>query len=183
MSIEQERALLPCPFCGGANIEIQISTPDREGVPTNLMCSDCGASGPWEYEQGNSHAKADDAWNRRAALQSQKPKPNNLMLSAVIRMPFEMAMADPISRMQFYQRSQQALNELEALQSQDREDAERYRWLRNTAQLFSQFEKEGNSGWCVMRRDSAITRVFTYNGQELDGVIDHARRVEESDDA
>jgi hypothetical protein len=58
-----------------------------------------------------------------AAPQSQKPEPNNLMLSAVIRMPFEMAMADPISRMQFYQRAQQALNELEALQSQGREDA------------------------------------------------------------
>lgn len=119
MNIEQEHVeLLPCPFCGGTNIEIQISTPDREGVPTNLMCSDCGASGPWEYEQGNSHAKADDAWNQRAALQSQKPKGNDIMLSGVIRMPFEMAMADPISRMQFYQRAQQALNELEAMQSQ-----------------------------------------------------------------
>ena len=72
MNTEQERALLPCPFCGSTNIEIQISTPDREGVPTNLMCSDCGSSGPWEYEQGNSHAKVDDAWNRRAALQPQE---------------------------------------------------------------------------------------------------------------
>src|SRR5690554_894377 len=72
MNTEQERAdLLPCPFCGSTNIEIQISTPDREGVPTNLICSDCGASGPWEYEQVNSHAKADAAWNRRAALQSK----------------------------------------------------------------------------------------------------------------
>lgn len=72
MNTEQERAdLLPCPFCGSTNIEIKISTPDREGVPTSLMCSDCGASGPWEYEQDNSHAKADAAWNTRAALQSQ----------------------------------------------------------------------------------------------------------------
>lgn len=54
----------------------------------------------------------------RAALQAQKPKGNDIMLSGVIRMPFEMAMADPISRMQFYQRAQQALNELEAMQSQ-----------------------------------------------------------------
>lgn len=70
----------------------------------------------------------------RSTQQSQKPEPNNLMLSAVIRMPFEMAMADPISRMQFYQRAQQALNELEALQhscketSQDAEDAARFRF-------------------------------------------------------
>jgi hypothetical protein len=65
-----------------------------------------------------------------------------------------------------------------ALQSQDREDAVRYRWLRDNAQLFSHFGEEGNSGWCVMRRDSAITRVFTYNHAELDEAIDHARRIE-----
>ncbi|MFT0533997.1 hypothetical protein ACMHYJ_14385 [Castellaniella hirudinis] len=62
--------------------------------------------------------------------------------------------------------------------AQDREDALRYRWLRDNAQLFSHFGEEGNSGWCVMRRDSAITRVYTYNGQELDEAIDHARRIE-----
>lgn len=55
-----------------------------------------------------------------------------------------------------------------------KKDAKRYRWLRDTAQLFSHFGGEGNSGWCVMRRDSAITRVFTYNGQELDAAIDAA---------
>lgn len=63
-----------------------------------------------------------EGWKNRAALQSQEPKGNDLMLSGVIRMPFEMAMASEISRLQFYHRAQQALNELEALQSQDRED-------------------------------------------------------------
>lgn len=125
------------------------------------------AQGRWEAYQAG-----------RAALQSQKPKANDLMLSAILRMPFEMAMADPISRMQFYQRAQQALNELEALQSQDLDDAERYRYLRDSAQLFSHFGDIGNSGWCVMRRDHTIRRVFTYNGPELDEAIDHARRVE-----
>lgn len=62
-----------------------------------------------------------------------------------------------------------------ALQSQD---AERYRYLRDSAQLFSHFGDIGNSGWCVMRRDHTIRRVFTYNGPELDAAIDHARRVE-----
>jgi len=65
-----------------------------------------------------------------------------------------------------------------ALQSQDRADALRYRWLRDNAQLFSHFGEEGNSGWCVMRRDSDITRVFTYNHAELDEAIDHARHIE-----
>jgi hypothetical protein len=54
----------------------------------------------------------------RAALQSQKPEPNDLMLYGVLCMPFDMAMANELSRVQFYQRAQQALNELEYLQSQ-----------------------------------------------------------------
>ena len=66
-----------------------------------------------------------------------------------------------------------------ALQSQDREDAERFRFLRDNAQLFSHFGDIGNSGWCVMRRDHTIRRVFTYNGKELVEAIDHARRIEE----
>src|SRR5690606_35985499 len=65
-----------------------------------------------------------------------------------------------------------------ALQSQVKEDAERYRWLRDNAQLFSHFAEEGNSGWCVMRRDSAIRRVFAYNHAELHAAIDQDRRIE-----
>lgn len=77
---------------------------------------------------GNGYSNLDTelAWQAyqagQAAMQLQKPEANDLMLSAVIRMPFEMAMADPISRMQFYQRAQQALNELEAMQSQVKND-------------------------------------------------------------
>lgn len=72
MSTEQERAeLLPCPFCGSTYIEIQTSTPDREGTPTHLMCADCGAAGPWSYESGGSYTVAAAFWNARAALQSQ----------------------------------------------------------------------------------------------------------------
>lgn len=52
------------------------------------------------------------------ATPAQEPKDNDLMMSGVLRMPFEMAMASEISRLQFYQRAQQALNDLEALQSQ-----------------------------------------------------------------
>ncbi|MFA7667772.1 MAG: hypothetical protein WCX93_00300 [Burkholderiaceae bacterium] len=106
----------------------------------------------------------------RAALQSQKPEPNDLMLSGVIRMPFEMAMASEISRLQFYQRAQQALNELEALQSQDREDAERYRWL---------CDKFG-----ITKLPCAIERIIAGDVYVADGkvgideAIDHARRIE-----
>lgn len=102
-------------------------------------------------------------------------KPNDLMLSGVIRMPFEMAMATEISRIQFYSRAQQALNELEALQSQDREDALRYRWLRNRA---------STEGICVVHIDywsdeyTGQAHCDVYDGEFLDKEIDHARRVE-----
>lgn len=66
-----------------------------------------------------------------------------------------------------------------ALQSQDQEDAERYRWLRDSALLFSQIEQRGVSGWMVGRRDHVKARFYTYNGKELDEAIDHARRIEE----
>lgn len=118
------------------------------------------------------------------ALQSQKPEPNNLMLSAVIRMPFEMAMADPISRMQFYQRAQQALNELEALQSQDREDAERLDWLEDRAQTsrtgvsidYVYDPQDGyvnEKGYRFMRH-----RFIGPLGKTAREAIDHARRVD-----
>lgn len=128
MNTKQERAdLLPCPFCGSTNIEIQISTPDREGVPTNLMCSDCGASGPWEYEQVNSHARADAAWNTRAALQSQ-----------------------------------------------DREDAERLEWLVEAMGRLDM--DEGHRGWFILERDTS--RYVVEDCKTFREAIDRARHIE-----
>lgn len=42
---------------------------------------------------------------------------SDLMLKAVLRMPYEMAMDDELSRKQFYDRAQQALDLAESLQS------------------------------------------------------------------
>ena len=39
----------PCPFCGGNDLTVQRSTEDREGVPANIICQDCGCAGPWDY--------------------------------------------------------------------------------------------------------------------------------------
>lgn len=101
----------------------------------------------------------------RSALQS---KPNDQMLSAVIRMPYEMAMASEISRRQFYQRAQQAFNELGALQSQDRVDAERYRTLVESGDFTAGF---GSSIWGLRMSGSVCSK------QELDAAVD-ARRIE-----
>ena len=39
----------PCPFCGSNELSYRTSTEDREGIPTNIFCQDCGANGPWAY--------------------------------------------------------------------------------------------------------------------------------------
>ncbi len=39
----------PCPFCGGNDLNVQHSTEDREGIPSNIICQDCGCAGPWAY--------------------------------------------------------------------------------------------------------------------------------------
>lgn len=66
-------AIKQCPFCGGSNLEISIGSEDREGVPTNVYCDDCGAQGPWVYldsplskHKGNLEFVADaTGWNSR----------------------------------------------------------------------------------------------------------------------
>ena len=42
---------------------------------------------------------------------------SDVMLYGVLRMPYEMAMADEMSRFQFYQRAQQALDRLEVAEA------------------------------------------------------------------
>lgn len=38
-----------CPFCGGNDLTVQRSSEDREGIPANIICQDCGCAGPWDY--------------------------------------------------------------------------------------------------------------------------------------
>jgi len=58
---------LPCPWCGSIDVGLTTQTTDREGKPVMMLCVDCGAVGPWEYEQDSrqyeSHALK--LWNRR----------------------------------------------------------------------------------------------------------------------
>jgi Lar family restriction alleviation protein len=49
----------PCPFCGSSDLSIQTSTKDREGVPSNVVCQDCGCAGPWAYLKSQ---EIDAAW-------------------------------------------------------------------------------------------------------------------------
>lgn len=65
-----------------------------------------------------------------------------------------------------YHRCAEYKKELEALQSQDREDAERYRWLRDSDGLYD-----------LPYDDHGIGPEFP-RGEALDAAIDHARRVE-----
>jgi Lar family restriction alleviation protein len=65
---EYNMSIKPCPFCGGVNIEVRMSTEDREGIPTTLYCDDCGASGPWTYcgkDPVIDKPKLIELWNQR----------------------------------------------------------------------------------------------------------------------
>lgn len=61
----------PCPFCGNDNennFDLQTGTKDREGIPVNITCTQCGACGPYEYETGDEERlmlTATFNWNRR----------------------------------------------------------------------------------------------------------------------
>lgn len=61
-----------CPFCDSKEVELRTGTRDREGIPVSLVCSDCGAAGPWAY--CNSKAEEDqidmalELWNSRGGL-------------------------------------------------------------------------------------------------------------------
>lgn len=73
MNTEQERALLPCPFCGGVpNITKQMgeSLWSHDIVLwTQVQCDGCEAHVGPTCE--GFEVEAVDIWNRRAALQSQ----------------------------------------------------------------------------------------------------------------
>lgn len=85
MSTEQERAeLLPCPFCGAGKTEIQdngrpwLGTKWGEPVSVSVRhwCEHVDGQPSRMIERvGRDRASAIDAWNRRAALQSQDREP------------------------------------------------------------------------------------------------------------
>ncbi len=55
VAASESKPLLPCPFCGGTNLE----SASNSAVSDYIICLDCGAEGP----------PADDrhtAWNTRA---------------------------------------------------------------------------------------------------------------------
>lgn len=62
-----EKKLKRCPFCGSSDLETQIGTEDREGVPANIICSECGACGPWAYVRGDKYLSDEvvKLWNTR----------------------------------------------------------------------------------------------------------------------
>lgn len=137
---EQDCAeLLPCPFCGAGRTEVRDNgrpwLGTRWGEPVSVSvrhwCDHVDGQPSRMIERvGRDRTSAIDAWNRRAALQSQ-----------------------------------------------DREDAQRYRWLRDG----------GNddigvvSGFgCADSGSSNVVGTYEYilDGEQLDAAIDHARRVE-----
>lgn len=134
MNIEQERALLPCPFCGGKpSITKQMgeSLWSHDIVLwTGVQCDECEAQVGPTCE--GFKVEAVDIWNRRASLQSQ-----------------------------------------------DREDAERYRFIRSQENPLERIDygRGVNNETSCYHMVGGVRELKS--GAELDTAIDHARRVEE----
>lgn len=68
---KDELEISPCPFCGGKELGIGRMTEDREGYPTYVYCSSCGAQGPWTYTRdkavwtSTAYACLKTGWNKR----------------------------------------------------------------------------------------------------------------------
>lgn len=64
MSKEKSPELLPCPFCGGEDIEVnETILPGDTEKSYNIGCPDCGVWYDWIFD---SEKEAIEAWNRRA---------------------------------------------------------------------------------------------------------------------
>jgi Lar family restriction alleviation protein len=62
--VEQEQAVLPCPFCGSGDVRV-----DEHGTVRRrrfVVCWGCGATGPSVADEvSGSEAEALRQWNRR----------------------------------------------------------------------------------------------------------------------
>lgn len=63
----------PCPFCGADSPELSLSTPDSEGTPCAMACTECGALGPWVYvasdaTPGTMMFQACEEWDKRTPV-------------------------------------------------------------------------------------------------------------------
>lgn len=62
-SIPRSAGLLPCPFCGSDEVDIEYG-PDSGYIVWYVLCSNCQASGPLVLAGKGPHAK--QKWNERA---------------------------------------------------------------------------------------------------------------------
>lgn len=188
-----EQELLPCPFCGAGTTEVQENgrpwLGTRWGDPVSVSvrhwCDHVDGQPSRMIERvGRDRTSAIDAWNRRAALQSQDREDAATEATGgdengghrLVEPDHEtaMALADAPRSLRNYVA---ALRSAIALQSQDKEDAERYRRLR----------KGDIDDVAVVRGLGAMDYgasavIATYSdeidGDDLDSAIDHARRIE-----
>jgi Lar family restriction alleviation protein len=57
--------LLPCPFCGSANVTLEELVYCRDEFP-GVTCDDCEALGPCGDDNADAIAKWNRAWQARA---------------------------------------------------------------------------------------------------------------------
>jgi hypothetical protein len=64
---QQNKALLPCPFCGGTNLR-EFAVSNTGGCVRYVYCTQCNTSGPWgSFVQPRKYGTPIEAWNMRFA--------------------------------------------------------------------------------------------------------------------
>jgi hypothetical protein len=91
---------------------------------------------------------------------------SDLMLTAVLSMPYDMAMADDLSRRQFYDRAQQALEEIERLTT------ERDELRRQLAELTAAAIRYDAAIQSCANDPERMSSVCTAEGDDLDALYD-----------
>lgn len=80
------KELLPCPFCGGINIDASFSRGYKNGEYDKNMiaagCMDCGSVGPTVVlrSSGPGYKESAEAWNRRTTPLIPSDKRHFVML-------------------------------------------------------------------------------------------------------
>lgn len=179
-----EQELLPCPFCGSGTTEIQengrtwLGTKWGEPVSVSVRhwCDHVDGQPSRMIERvGRDRTSAIDAWNRRADLQSQ-PLTVDALAQEIRRVNGDHSLGAGALAEALMPFIQSALQHSCKETSQDREDALRYRYLRNEA--WGCNKNKPNDMHVVLIGAGVLRSALTELAEEsLDEAIDRARRI------
>ncbi|WP_336974569.1 hypothetical protein [Alcaligenes sp. PF14] len=96
---------------------------------------------------------------------------SDIMLNAIIQMPYEMAMNDELSRRQFYERANQTLNERNAKAAQIERLREALRWTAGALQAACQssYCSDEDDRVAIGAETRTVSQILDYADAALSG--------------